>query len=330
LAWAAIDEGLLQTGGRLTFAVVVVGFTASALGLAAAAAASVRRLARRVAKSARRPSLLIGMRRLDADPGPTAGVVAAVAVLVAFNVVSQAFAYGRGSTFSNEEPRGRSLPGSIVVVTLDERTPDPDEVADLVVHASSIDGVIDVSTKKRAAGAGHAHAATLLLRTDGGADTVEEVRRAFAWLGTVATGDDARAMAAGAMPRENFPSLLSSAVALLLLLSGATVLVATLDSVVERRRALAMLAATGVPRSVILGGVVAQAWVPLAAAVAAGAIGGIVVSLLVGGMLDAPLSTGLRHVAGSVLLGASIVAAVTLAAIPAVGLATRPENLRVE
>jgi len=123
------------------------------------------------------------------------------------------------------------------------------------------------------------------------------------------------------------------------LLVGITLVISAVDHTHERRRSLAALAAAGVPRRVLAGAMVWQSAVPLAIAV----VLALPVSVGLGWLLGAASSAiGLApgsSIAVAVpwsqwLLVAGVAVAMTasasLAAVPALMRATRPDALRFE
>ena len=113
-------------------------------------------------------------------------------------------------------------------------------------------------------------------------------------------------------------------------MAAATMLVLAIEQVAERRRPLAVLAASGVPRSMLARSVLLQNAIPLALAVVIADITGLVLGAFLLKVAHQPARLDLTDL--GVLTGLAIlaVAAATLLTLPAVRRATRPTMLRAE
>ncbi len=113
----------------------------------------------------------------------------------------------------------------------------------------------------------------------------------------------------------------------LLLVSAATLLVAMVDWLMERRRPLAVLSAVGVTTSTIRRSILAQVGLSLASSLLFGVAGAIVITSLLYRALNQPivLSGQIPTLAGAVVL---VVLAVTALSAPWLRVAHRPELLR--
>ncbi|MEW2504313.1 FtsX-like permease family protein [Amycolatopsis sp. NPDC047767] len=115
-----------------------------------------------------------------------------------------------------------------------------------------------------------------------------------------------------------------------LLPAGVSMLVLALEQVRERRRPLALLAAAGVPTSVLAKSLLWQTAVPLVLAVLAATGTGIGLAALVTRLLGTPVTvdwTTLATLAGTCV---ALVFLVTALALPALRTAMRPDSIRTE
>jgi FtsX-like permease family len=117
---------------------------------------------------------------------------------------------------------------------------------------------------------------------------------------------------------------------LTLLLAGATLLAAAVDQVRQRRRPLAALAASGVPRSMLARSLLWQTAIPVLLGVLVADVTGIVLGTLVAWAVDVPPAIDWAGVAAFSAAALGIVAVVTGLTLPAVRQATRPTALRSE
>lgn len=115
-----------------------------------------------------------------------------------------------------------------------------------------------------------------------------------------------------------------------LVLIGASMLVAALEQLRERRRVLAVLIAFGTPRATLSWSVLWQAAIPVAlglalAVVAGGALGAVLMEVA-----DQPVRLDVAAIAGLAGAGAGVVLLVTALSLPALWRSTRPDGLRTE
>src|SRR5205807_5651138 len=117
---------------------------------------------------------------------------------------------------------------------------------------------------------------------------------------------------------------------LMLMITVASLLVSTVDGMMERRRPIAVLSALGVPASVIRRSVILQILLPLSIALALGVAVALAVTVLVFGILKEPLLLPLRPLTLTAVAVGAAVMVVTSSALPWVRVARRPELLRTE
>jgi len=115
-----------------------------------------------------------------------------------------------------------------------------------------------------------------------------------------------------------------------LLVTAASLLVSTVDGMMERRRPIAVLSAIGVPNRVIRRSVFAQIAFPLTAAMILGVAGAVSVSWLLFRTVSEPLHLPVSSLVLTVVAVVALVLLVTAVALPWTGVARRPELLRNE
>ncbi|WP_326833881.1 FtsX-like permease family protein [Amycolatopsis rhabdoformis] len=115
-----------------------------------------------------------------------------------------------------------------------------------------------------------------------------------------------------------------------LLLAGVSMLVLALEQVRERRRPLALLAAAGVPRSVLARSLLWQTAVPLVLAVLAAVAAGLGLAALVDRLLGTPVKVDWTTIGVLAGTGFALVLLVTALALPALRTAMRPDSIRTE
>jgi hypothetical protein len=124
--------------------------------------------------------------------------------------------------------------------------------------------------------------------------------------------------------------LLLACSVLTLVLAGASLLVLAAEQVRERRRPLAVLAASGVPRRTLAGSLLWQNTIPVVVAVLVAVATGLGVGALLIQIMDGPITFDWPSV--GLLAGASVLVVLlaTALTLPALIRATRPTGLRAE
>jgi hypothetical protein len=115
-----------------------------------------------------------------------------------------------------------------------------------------------------------------------------------------------------------------------LLLAGASLLVLALEQIRERRRALAALAAAGVPRSLLARSLLWQTAIPVAVGVVMAALVGLALAALVLRQTSVPMFVDWSDIGMFCGAGLALVLLVTAATLPALRGATRLSALRTE
>lgn len=170
-----------------------------------------------------------------------------------------------------------------------------------------------------------------LIATDGAEDTVERVRNALARAGILADVSTARErVEERTKDTRSIVALIDLATLLVLAIAAAGLLVASIDSVLERRRLLAVLVAVGTPVSLLRRAILLQAAIPLVCGLAVAAAAALLTSTLVLPLTDAALELPLRALGTLVAIAAIAVLAVASLTLPTLTRAVRPETLRSE
>jgi len=272
------------------------------------------------------PSVLIGARRLEAEPTSASRVVMSVAVLIALAAVAEGIFLS--ATTYDAIPPGVAALGSDEVVA--RAYGNGDENAEAWRSLESLSGVRSMEVSRSLPDGGTCRRSCVaIVRTDGHPETVERIRNAVGWSGEVWTAEEVRKDSSSDEPAR-MVQLLELGMLLVLLVTAANLLVSTVDGMMERRRPLAVLSAIGVPTSVIRRSVLFQVALPLAAALVLGMSTGLAVTGLVFRIAKEP---PVFPVAPLLLTGAGaavMVLVVTSAALPWVRIVRRPEFLRSE
>lgn len=170
-----------------------------------------------------------------------------------------------------------------------------------------------------------------LVATDGTDDTVERVRNALARAGILADVETAgERVDELTKDARSVVALIDFATVLVLAIASAGLVVASVDSVLERRRPLAVLAAVGTPASLLRRAVLLQSAVPLACGLATAAGSALLTSAVILALNDVPLELPVRALLAVSGLAALAALAVTAMTLPALARAVRPESLRTE
>jgi hypothetical protein len=172
---------------------------------------------------------------------------------------------------------------------------------------------------------------TILVATDGTPAAVERVRNVVAEQGLsarVTTPAESRARANADV--RHMISLVDLGIAAALAIALANLLVVTIDHVAERRRPVAVLAASGVPLGVLRRSVAVEIGVPLATAIAMATATSLVVAAIVASILDHPMVVPFVRMGALFGLAAAAVAVVTALTFPSLARAARPETLQAE
>src|SRR4029079_5236470 len=274
LIWAASKHRDLQAYGEVsTFVIVGGSLAAICFGLIGTRTCSAWAIARRMVTSVRSVPAMLGFRRLEADPGSVSRVVGGVALMIALLGIVNS---GLISVERSEGPPHLWGVGSMLRMN---------EVAvEQGIHRvglTSISGVSSVRwTHKIPYGrVGHANG---IVATDGSPETLEAIRDRLAWSGaSIHTLPELQAQARAA--NDDYSSFRRGALGItlfLLLVSAATMLVAMVDWLMERRRSLAVLSAIGVGTTTVRRSILVQVALPLGTSLAFGVGGAVLITWL--------------------------------------------------
>jgi hypothetical protein len=175
------------------------------------------------------------------------------------------------------------------------------------------------------------------LATDGAGDTLERIRNAAAPLSWQAEVNGPSVYGVASSERANRlrtirNGLLAGAL-VVLLLAGASMVAVALEQVMERRRPLAVLAAVGVPRSMLARSVLWQNLLPMAVAVPLALVTGLAATQLLltaVGYQPGLAAVDWRTVATLTVASVVLVLAATALTLPAVRRVSRASELRTE
>ena len=288
-------------------------------------------IARAVARRTRGRAMLLGARRLEADPGSATRIVASVAVLVALAGIGQAVILAdvrdTGAIGAYEAPWARSLAPNTVIANA-SRGPAPAALRSL----ATVPGVRSVRlTRHYLDGGTNEVPSTAVISTFGGSATLQRIRNRLMWNGSASTLGDLRAqISSGANGELRFTGWVEAIGLVLLLVTGATLLISTVDAMMERRRALAMLTALGADRALLRRSILVQVGIPLGVATVLGVGASLLVTTLLFALLREPLLLPLARLATIAGVATCLVLGVTLAAMPWDRLVRRQELLHGE
>jgi len=314
--------------------VIVIGALSLILaGVAGTATWLGWRAGRLIAGHAPTPATLLGARHLEAEPTSTGRVVMGIAALVALLGVGQAvvLADARDSARLGDgylAPWVSPLPATTIIANDYGEHPRQD-----FKRLNGVPGVHALKiTKMGVNGSVNERDATAIIANDGSQATLERARTALAWRATdVQTVRSLRQTVSHSSRQETVLADVAVAVAILMLMiTAASLLVSTVDGMMERRRPIAVLSALGVPASVIRRSVILQILLPLCIALALGTGVALAVTALLFRTLSEPLLLPIRQLtltAAAVGLAVVIVSALSL---PWVRVTRRPEPLRTE
>jgi predicted lysophospholipase L1 biosynthesis ABC-type transport system permease subunit len=326
LAWSASQHSdLKRFGGVMTALLVGGSLVFVGFGLVGTATWSAWAMARRLAGSIRSVPGMLGLRRLEAEPTSVSRVVGGVALLITLVGVVQS-----GLISIERSEGGPYLPVFAQLLTGNdvgvwEGNIDPASVADL----TSIPGVRSVRWTHKVP-FGRVGMPIGIVATDGAPATLEAIRGRLAWSGAsihtlpqlresaMATSDDYASYRRAAMAITLF----------LLLVSAATLLVAMVDWLMERRRSLAVLSAVGVSTSTVRRSILVQVALPLATSATFGVGGAVVVTALLYSAVEQPVVLATRQIVTLVCAVVLVVLAVTACSAPWLRISRRSELLR--
>jgi hypothetical protein len=267
---------------------------------------------------------LLAIRRLRGEEGTTGRVVGAIGLAVA-----GAIALSIVFSAAQSEVDVRASPLQARTVIVDMSAPSRARAHDEFAALRRVPGVARVSGSTE-----HTHrvtfvAANIVLRT-GGAAMVARIRDRAASIDPLAEVVPGDIGGSEAHTLSDLRRALFAGAVIVLLMIGASLLVAAGEGLRERRRSLAVLAAFGTRRATIAWSMLWQAAIP----VAGGLLLAVGLGVALGAMLSAVVQLSPQFDWGAIGLmlaaGAAVIAAVTLLTLPTLSRMMRPEALRVE
>jgi hypothetical protein len=336
LVWAAARHGIvLHYPSPIPGVIIGGGLGLTLIGLTGTAPWLGWLAARWIARRSPTPSVLLGARRLEAEPTSAGRVVSGIAVLIVLTGVTQAFVLAQTRDLSGSGVQTADWVRRLDATTMIAEVPDGQNHAPALRSLDGVPGVQSVELTRRLieANGTSPFGETAIIETDGRSSTLEGIRNGLAWI-PAAQVDTVPALLTRVSPAasdtKDLGRLLEGITILLLSVTAASLLVATVDGMMERRRVLAALSATGVPNGVLRRSVVVQIALPLFAALSLGVGGALAVAWLLFRALEiAPIFP----ISQLLVLGATVgtlVLLVAAASVPWAGVTQKPELLRAE
>jgi|1186.fasta_scaffold03929_3 hypothetical protein len=322
LTWSASKHRDLKAYGDVaTFVLVGGSLAAICFGLIGTATWSAWAIAHKMAASVRTVPAMLGFRRLDADPGSVSRVVGGVALIIALLGIVNS---GLISAERSEGPPHLWGVGPMLG--------ENDVGVERGTHRgglATLPGVRSVTWTHKIP-YGRESPPVGIVATDGSATTVEAIRDKLAWSkAEVHTLPEFWAQARAV--NDDYTSFRRAALAItffLLLVSAATMLVAMVDWLMERRRSLAVLSAVGVSNSTVRRSILVQVALPLVTSLAFGVGGALLITWLLYTAVETPVVFATGQLAGLVVAVCAIVLGITALSTPWLRIARNPELLR--
>ncbi|MBI3647376.1 MAG: hypothetical protein HY240_01220 [Actinobacteria bacterium] len=288
-------------------------------------------VARVVGSRTRSVSAQLGARRMEADPGSANRVVAGIAVLVTLVGLGQAVALADArdrSGMTYVAPWVRDLPATIVIAEVfDYPVVDPASLLNLI----AVPGVLSVRlTRQEPSGGVTLKPSSAIVATDGEPATLERIRNAVGWRGDAQPVSFWRSRASAGATERTVAHVAQAISLVILLVTAASLLVSTVDGMMERRRPLAVLSAIGARRSTLRRSILVQVAIPLAVALGLGASGAIFLTVTVFHVIGERGLLPLRPLAELTVAVGVVVLAVTGLAMPWAGWTRRADLLHAE
>jgi FtsX-like permease family protein len=320
---AAGRTRLLEQPSPIPGVIIGAGLALVLIGLAGTAPWLGWRLSGWVASKGPGPSVLLGTRRLEAEPASSGRIASGVAVLVGIVVVAQTILIGSNDGIDLVSGTKGLRPEQVVATQYGH----PGTLRAL----DRVPGVRAVTlSRKSPFGGTTCRGCLAIIDTDGRPETVERVRNALMWTnGYAETAGELRA-SVGSGTQSRWVRLLELAMLLLLVVTGVSILISTVDGLMERRRPIAALSAMGVPTGVIRRSVLVQIALPLSIGLTLGAASGLLVTKLVFVIADLTPVLPMNQLMVTTAAVAVIVLLATAASLPWVRVSRRPELLRTE
>ena len=329
LSLAASQHAQLMQRQQFEVATVIIGGLACvAFGLVGTSMWLAWVVAGWLAERARSVGSTLASRRLEADPTSVGRVIGGVALLVgtAGVLIAGVSAVERDDVAFGVAPWMTRLPASTLILqSLGDR-----DAAQGFVSLSEVDGVVSVErTGMSPFGGTTNHRGNAIVRTDGDPATIEAVRDELPRGVDAPTVGELRAEQ-GPAPYDQVRLAFWGLAVFLLVVNGASLLLAMVDWIMERRRALAVLSAVGVAASVIRRSILAQVSLPLVISVSLGMLAAAGVTALFYVAIEFPVEIPWAWLVALAAAAFVVAMLVTAATLPWVRSARSPELLRNE
>jgi hypothetical protein len=267
---------------------------------------------------------MLGFRRLEAEPTSVSRVVGGIALMIA--LVGVVLSGLIGVERSEGTP---AMSAEVYALKGDDVGVFEGALGTSSVDLNAIPGVVSVRWTRKVE-FGRVGRPIGIIDTDGSPATLEAIRDRLAWSGaSIHTLPQLQEQAKAA--NDDYSSFRRGAMAItlfLLLVSAATLLVAMVDWLMERRRSLAVLSAAGVPTSTVRRSILVQVGLPLSTSLVFGVAGAIVVTALLYTALEQPVVLATRQIATLVVAVILVVFGVTALSAPWLRISRKPELLR--
>ncbi|MDP9300589.1 MAG: hypothetical protein M3P43_06805 [Actinomycetota bacterium] len=325
LGWSASKHADLTRLGNVEVMLLIgTSLVCLGFGLVGTATWSAWILARRLAGSVRSVPAMLGMRRLEAEPTSVSRVVGGVALMIAMVGVVQS------GLISIERSAGPPLlPMQAQMLKEDDVGVGEGNLGTSSIDLTDIPGVRSARWTRKIP-FGRTGRPIGVIATDGSPSTLETIRDRLAWSGAdIHTLPQLQAQAK--LTNDDYSSFRRGAMAItlfLLLVSAATLLVAMVDWVMERRRSLAVLSAVGVSGATVRRSIFVQVALPLATSITFGVAGAIVITTLLYTAVEQGIVIPSQQLVVLVIAVVATVFAVTALSVPWLRIARRPELLR--
>ncbi|HTU30385.1 MAG TPA: FtsX-like permease family protein [Solirubrobacteraceae bacterium] len=268
---------------------------------------------------------LLAIRRLRGEEGTTGRVVGAIGLAVA-----GAIALSIVFSAAQSDVRVRVTPLQARLLIVDMSASTPAGARRELGALRGVPGVARVSGETEHLRRATVVDATVVMRSAGDQGAVAAVRDRAAALDPLAQVMPMVGGGSEAHTLSDLRRVLFAGAVIVLLMIGASLLVAAGEGLRERRRALAVLAAFGTRRSTVAWSMFWQAAIP----VVGGLLLAVGLGIALGAMLSAVVSLSPQFDWGAIGLmlgaGVAVIAAVTGLTLPTVTRMMRPEALRVE
>jgi FtsX-like permease family protein len=268
---------------------------------------------------------LLAIRRLRADDGTTGRVVGAIGLAVAGAIaLSIVFSAAESDVSVGVTP----LQARTVAVDMSART--PVGASGEINALRHVAGVARLSASRERLRRETVVAATVVMRPSRDGAVVARLQDRAARLDPLAQVEPVVSPGSEARTLSDLRRALFAGAVVVLLMIGASLLVAAGEGLRERRRALAVLAAFGTRRTTMAWSILWQTAIPVLGGLLLAVCLGVGLGAMLSAIIALPLRLEWGEIGSMVGAGAAVVAAVTVLTLPTLTRMMRPEALRVE